>query len=98
MRGVRFYERTKRAMAGEVGAGRETGTIVAWGEWDNFGFARRDTNQRGKQVFVHADAAGRRLQPGTRISFTVEHTPRGLRAFDVVVEDPSARRDEGSAR
>jgi cold shock CspA family protein len=85
-------------MAGETGPGRETGVIVTWGEFDTFGFLQRDKDPRGRQVFVHVNEAGERLEPGTRITFALEYHARGLRATNVRVEDAGARRDEGSAR
>jgi cold shock CspA family protein len=84
-------------MAGETGPARERGAIVTWGEFDTFGFLQRDKDPRGRQVFVHVSEAGQRLQPGTRITYALEHHARGLRATDVHVEHAGARQDEGSA-
>jgi cold shock CspA family protein len=68
------------------------------GEFDTWGFLKRDKDPRGRQVFVHVSEAGQRLEPGTRITFALEYHARGLRATDVRVDVAGARQDEGAAR
>ena len=64
---------------------REEGRVFAWSDFEAFGFATRDCDPRGRQVFLHVRDVdeGRRLEPGTRISFRIWQHPKGLRAAEV---------------
>jgi cold shock CspA family protein len=60
--------------------------VVDWSEFNAYGFIARDSDRRGRHLFLHLSQTGRRLKPGTRISFALEHNKRGLRATDVMIE------------
>jgi cold shock CspA family protein len=69
---------------------RESGIVVGWNTGNHYGFVRRRGDARGTDVFLHAAA----LPPdmtyplpiGTRLSFVVVHTAKGLRAEEARLE------------
>ena len=69
----------------EDDAPREQGRVVSWSEFERFGFASRDADPRGRQVFVHINAVDGqcRLTPATPVEFVVTKTEKGLRALRV---------------
>jgi CspA family cold shock protein len=64
---------------------RETGTVKWFNGAKGYGFIEREN---GKDVFVHYSAirgAGfRNLDEGQRVEFSVEQSPKGPQAVDVV--------------
>ncbi|MBC8427515.1 MAG: cold-shock protein [Proteobacteria bacterium] len=64
----------------------ETGTIKWFNDQKGFGFIQRE---QGDDVFVHysnIQAEGfRSLQEGQKVEFSIESSPKGLTATNVVV-------------
>ena len=80
-------------IAQENGA-RERGSIVTWSAHENWGFAQRHKDPRGRQVFVHVNAVdgAYRLDPGTPIEFNLIETAKGLRGLRVTPLASARRR------
>jgi CspA family cold shock protein len=64
---------------------RETGTVKWFNRSKGYGFIERES---GDDVFVHYSAIRgegfRNLDEGERVEFTVESSPKGPQAVDVV--------------
>ena len=64
---------------------RETGTVKWFNETKGYGFISRDG---AEDVFVHYSAIQtmgfKTLQEGQRVEFSVEQSPKGLQATNVV--------------
>ncbi|MFN2130486.1 MAG: cold-shock protein [Anaerolineae bacterium] len=64
---------------------RETGTVKWFNGAKGYGFIEREN---GKDVFVHYSAIRgsgfRNLDEGQRVEFSVEQSPKGPQAVDVV--------------
>lgn len=64
----------------------DTGTVHSWDDARGFGFIAPDRG--GDRVFVHHKAVvmeGRRtLEPGQRVEYDAESTPKGPRASSVL--------------
>jgi CspA family cold shock protein len=69
-----------------VESGRVMGTVQWFSRVKGFGFVRPDDQQ--EDVFVHYSAIRgdgyRNLSEGQRVEFTVEDTPKGPQAVDVI--------------
>jgi CspA family cold shock protein len=69
-----------------VESGRVMGTVQWFSRVKGFGFVRPDEQQ--EDVFVHYSAIRgdgyRNLSEGQRVEFTVEDTPKGPQAVDVI--------------
>ncbi|HUV89468.1 MAG TPA: cold shock domain-containing protein [Anaerolineae bacterium] len=69
-----------------VESGRVMGTVQWFSRVKGFGFVRPDDQQ--EDVFVHYSAIRgdgyRNLSEGQRVEFTVEDTPKGPQAVDVM--------------
>ena len=69
-----------------VESGRVVGTVQWFSRVKGFGFIRPDDQQ--EDVFVHYSAIRgdgyRNLSEGQRVEFTVEDTPKGPQAVDVI--------------
>jgi len=69
-----------------VESGRVVGTVQWFSRVKGFGFVRPDDQQ--EDVFVHYSAIRgdgyRNLSEGQRVEFTVEDTPKGPQAVDVM--------------
>ncbi len=66
--------------------GRTTGTVQWFSRVKGFGFVRPDDQE--EDVFVHYSSIRgegyRNLDEGQRVEFTVEDTPKGPQAVDVI--------------
>jgi CspA family cold shock protein len=69
-----------------VESGRVMGTVQWFSRVKGFGFVRPDDQQ--EDVFIHYSAIRgdgyRNLSEGQRVEFTVEDTPKGPQAVDVI--------------
>ena len=69
-----------------VESGRVMGTVQWFSRVKGFGFVRPDDQQ--EDVFIHYSAIRgdgyRNLSEGQRVEFTVEDTPKGPQAVDVM--------------
>ena len=76
--------------------GRTTGTVQWFSRVKGYGFVRPDDQE--EDVFVHYSAINgegyRNLQEGQRVEFTVEATPKGPQAVDVVELGAETGEDE----
>jgi len=80
-----------------VESGRVMGTVQWFSRVKGFGFVRPDDQQ--EDVFVHYSAIRgdgyRNLSEGQRVEFTVEDTPKGPQAVDVMGLDTGLGLDTG---
>lgn len=69
----------------------ETGTVKWFSVEKGYGFIERD---EGGDLFAHrtalADPEVRKLEPGQRVQFHAERSPKGPKAADITVLDPGA--------
>ena len=78
--------------------GRVTGTVQWFSRVKGYGFVRPDTQE--EDIFVHYSSIQgegyRNLDEGQRVEFTVEDTPKGPQAVDIVGLEASENVPAGS--
>jgi len=79
---------------------RTTGRVKWFSRVKGYGFIVPDGNEATKDVFVHYSAIRgegfRNLDEGQLVEFTIEDTPKGPQAADVVALDQSENVDAGA--
>ena len=77
---------------------RETGTVKWFNRTKGYGFIEREN---APDVFVHYSAITgtgfRNLDEGQRVEFTVEDSPKGPQAADVVSLEPASTEQSSSS-
>jgi len=78
---------------------RTTGRVKWFSRVKGYGFIVPDGNEATKDVFVHYSAIRgegfRNLDEGQLVEFTIEDTPKGPQAADVVALDQGDQGDQG---
>jgi cold shock protein len=78
---------------------RTTGRVKWFSRVKGYGFIVPDGNEATKDVFVHYSAIRgegfRNLDEGQLVEFTIEDTPKGPQAADVVALDQGEQGEQG---